>query len=470
MTPKDLFEFFKKNGIEMIDLKFNDMPGLWQHFSVPVREFEENILTEGIGFDGSSIRGFQGIQKSDMVLIPDLDTVFIEPLLEHPTASISCDIYDPRTRKPYSRDPRFISKKAEKYLKETGIADQSFWGPEAEFFIFDDIRFDFGENYGYHYIDSIEGDWSTGKEEKPNLGYKMRYKEAYFPCPPHDKFQDLRSEMVINLQKVGLPIEVHHHEVASGGQAEIDIKYLPLVEQAHNLMMFKYIIKNTAYKHNKTVTFMPKPIFNDNGNGMHVHVSLWKGSNNLFYDKKGYASLSQLGLWFIGGIFKHAKAVMAFGAPTTNSYKRLVPGFEAPVNLVYSAGNRSAAVRIPVYSENPKSKRIEFRSGDPSANPYLYFPALLMAGLDGIRNRIDPGKPLEGDLFSMSEKELKKIKNVPVSLEDALDSLEKDYKFLLEGNVFTMDVIDKWLEYKREEAGKINQRPHPYEFSLYYDI
>ncbi len=472
MTPKEVLELIKKSNIKMVDVKFNDLPGLWQHFTIPVEEFDEKIFTEGIGFDGSSIRGFQQIQKSDMILIPDPDTAVVDPILEIPTLSIVCDIYEPKTREPYTKDPRYIAKKAEKFLKETNIteADISFWGPEAEFFIFDDIRFDYGENYGYHYIDSVEGEWNTGKEENPNLGYKMRYKEAYFPVPPHDRYQDLRSEMVLNLIKAGIDIEVHHHEVASGGQGEIDIKFGPLVDTAYKLMLFKYIIKNTARKHNKTVTFMPKPIYNDNGNGMHVHQSLWKGKTNLFFDEKGYAQLSDIGRWYAGGIIKHAKAVLAFAAPTTNSYKRLVPGFEAPVNLVYSAGNRSAAIRIPLYSNNPKAKRIEFRPPDPSSNPYLAFSAMLMAGLDGIKNKIEPGKPLEDDLFSLPEEELAKIAHVPGSLTEALDALEEDYEFLLEGGVFTKDVIDTWIAYKREEAKKVEIRPHPYEYHLYYDI
>ncbi len=470
MMPKEVIELVKKNNIKIVDLKFNDLPGLWQHFSIPIQEFEESIFTEGIGFDGSSIRGFQKIQKSDMILIPDPDTVFIDPVLEIPTLSITCDIYDPRTKEPYTKDPRFIAKKAEKYLKDSGIADKSFWGPEAEFFIFDSVRFGYNENSSMHIVDSIEGEWNTEREENPNLGYKMRYKEAYFPVPPHDKYQDLRSEIVLNLMKAGIDVEVHHHEVASGGQAEIDIKYGPLVDTAHKLMIFKYIIKNTALKHNKTVTFMPKPIFNDNGNGMHTHQSLWKGNTNIFFDKKGYALLSQEALWYIGGLLKHARAILAFAAPATNSYKRLVPGFEAPVNLVYSQGNRSAAVRIPIYSDNPKSKRIEFRPPDPSANPYLAFAAMLMAGLDGIKNKIDPGKPLDTDIFSLHEQKKKSIKSVPDSLEEALDALEKDYKFLLEGDVFTKDVIETWIAYKQAELQKVNIRPHPYEFHLYYDI
>ncbi len=470
MKPKEVLEMIKKNNIKIVDLKFNDLPGLWQHFSMPVEEFDESIFEDGIGFDGSSIRGFQQIQKSDMILIPDATTAVIDPMLNIPTLSIACDIYNPGTKQPYTKDPRFIAKKAEKYLKDTGIADTSYWGPEAEFFIFDDVRFDYGENYGYHYIDSVEGEWNTGKEEKPNLGYKMRYKEAYFPVPPHDQYQDLRSEMVLNLMKAGIDIEVHHHEVASGGQAEIDVKFGPLVDTAYKLMLFKYIIKNTARQHNKTVTFMPKPIYNDNGNGMHVHQSLWKDGTNLFYDKDKYAGLSDLGRWYAGGIIKHASAILAFAAPTTNSYKRLVPGFEAPVNLVFSAGNRSAAIRIPLYSDNPKAKRIEFRPPDPSSNPYLAFPAMLLAGLDGIKNKIEPGEPLEDDLFSLSPEELAKIKNVPGSLNEALDALEADNAFLMEEDVFTKDVIETWIAYKRAEAQKVDIRPHPYEYHLYYDI
>jgi len=473
---RNVEKIIKEKNIQIVDFKFNDLPGLWQHFSIPVSELWEiddpvkSIWHEGIGFDGSSIRGFQKIQESDMILIPDPTTAVVDPICEVPTLSIICDIYDPITKQPYTRDPRFIAKKAEKYLIETGIADKSFWGPEMEFFIFNDIRFDQAENFGYYFIDSIEGDWNTGRDEKPNLGYKVRYKEGYFPVPPHDSLQDLRSEIVLKLIETGIPIEVHHHEVATGGQGEIDMKFDTLVRMADKCMMYKYIVKNVAKKHNMVVTFMPKPLFGDNGSGMHTHQSLWKDGKNIFFDKNGYAMLSKTALYYIGGLLKHAKSLMAFCAPTTNSYKRLVPGYEAPVNLVYSARNRSAAVRIPMYSENPKSKRIEFRPPDPSANPYLAFAAMLMAGIDGIINKIDPGEPLDKNTYELSEEEAAKIATVPGSLEEALKALEEDHEYLLRGDVFTKDVIEVWLEYKYREVDAVRLRPHPYEFYLYFDI
>jgi glutamine synthetase len=464
-------QLIKENGIKIIDLKFNDMPGLWQHFSIPAVELGESIWKEGIGFDGSSIRGFQKIQESDMIMVLDPSSAVVDPCCEVPTLSIICDIYDPLSKKPYSRDPRFVAKKAEQFVKDSGIADTIYFGPEAEFFIFNDVRFDQTENSGYYFIDSQEGDWNTGKDEKPNLGYKIRFKEGYFPVPPHDTLQDLRSKMILKMIETGIPIEVHHHEVATAGQCEIDIRYSPLTKMADNLLMYKYIIKNMAKKNGMVATFMPKPLFADNGSGMHCHQSLWKDGTNLFYSKEGYAGLSDLAKYYIGGLLKHAKALMAFCAPTTNSYKRLVPGYEAPVNLVYSARNRSAAVRIPMYSENPKAKRIEFRPPDPSCNGYLAFSAMLMAGLDGIKNKIDPGKPTDKDLFELSAEELKSIPTVPGSLDEALNALEKDHKFLLEGGVFTQDVIDVWLEYKRKrEVDSVRMRPHPYEFYLYFDI
>lgn len=476
-TPEEIKKYIKKNNIQVVDLKFNDLPGLWQHFSIPAAELleyenlEKSIWKEGIGFDGSSIRGFQKIQESDMILMPDPTTAVTDPVCKIPTLSIVCDIYDPITKEPYSRDPRFIARKAENYLKSGKIADVSYWGPEAEFFVFDDIRFDQGENFGYYYIDSVEGDWNTGKDEKPNLGYKSRYKEGYFPVPPHDTLQDFRSEIMLTLRKVGVPVEVHHHEVASGGQCEIDIRYGSLTKMGDNLLMYKYVIKNIARKYNKTVTFMPKPIFKDNGSGMHVHSSLWKGGNNLFFDEKGYAGISEMCKYYIGGILKHAPAILAFAAPTTNSYRRLVPGYEAPVNLVYSARNRSAVCRIPMYSNAEAAKRVEFRAPDPSANPYLAFAAILMAGLDGIRNKIDPGKPIDKNIYDLSAEEKKNIRSVPGSLEEALNALEADQNFLLEGDVFTKDVIDTWIEYKRTvEIDAVKLRPHPHEFYMYFDI
>src|SRR3972149_2254302 len=477
MSPQDVMQYVKKNNIEVVDLKFNDLPGLWQHFSMPASELTQmvdltkSIWVEGVGFDGSSIRGFQKIQESDMILIPDPKTAVLDPVCKIPTLSVICDIYDPLTKKPYSRDPRFVAKKAEEYLKPTGAPDPSYWGPEAEFFIFDDIRFDQTENAGYYFIDSVEGEWNSGRQEAPNLGYKPRYKEGYFPVPPHDSFQDLRSEMILTMIRSGIPIEVHHHEVATAGQAEIDMKFDALTVMGDKCLMYKYIVKNIARKYNKVATFMPKPIFQDNASGMHTHQSLWKGDDNIFYDPEGYSLLSKTALHYIGGLLKHAPALMAFCAPTTNSYKRLIPGFEAPVNLIYSQRNRSAGIRIPVYTDNPKTKRVEFRAPDSSCNPYLAFAAMLMAGLDGIENKIDPGDPVDRDVYELTEAELKKMKTVPASLEEALNALEQDHEFLLKGDVFTRDVIDVWLEYKREkELNEINIRPHPYEFYLYFDI
>lgn len=479
MTPLDaaqqVTETITKNGIEMVDLKFNDLPGLWQHFSVPPRELHlddpaTSIWMDGIGFDGSSIRGFQKIQESDMILIPDPNTARIDPICEAKTLSIICDIRDPLTKENYTRDPRYIARKAEEYLGKTGIADECYWGPELEFFVFDDVRFDQTENSAYYYVDSMEGEWNSGRDEKPNLGYKPRFKEGYFPVPPHDSLQDLRSEMVLTMEKVGIIIEVHHHEVATAGQCEIDMRYDTLVNMADKVMWYKYIVKNIARRQNKVATFMPKPLFGDNGSGMHVHQSLWKKGKNLFFDEKGYAYTSQLCRWYIGGLLKHGRALMAFCAPTTNSYKRLVPGYEAPVNLVYSARNRSAAARIPVYTAQPKAKRIEFRPPDPTANPYLAFSAMLMAGLDGIENQIDPGPPLDKNTYELSPREAARLKTVPGSLEDALRALEADHDFLLKGGVFTQDVLDVWLQYKREtEIDPIRLRPHPWEFHLYFD-
>jgi glutamine synthetase len=477
MKPEEIASFIKKNYIEFVDLKFNDLPGLWQHFTIPVSELTEiddptrGIWVDGIGFDGSSIRGFQAIQESDMILMPDADSAVIDPVCEVPTLSIICDIHDPLTKKPYTRDPRFIAKKAEKYLKSTGIADISYWGPEMEFFIFDDIRFNQNQHCGFYYIDSIEADWNTGKEENPNLGYKPRYKEGYFPVPPHDSLQDLRSKIVQTMIKTGILIEVHHHEVATAGQCEIDMKFQSLTRMGDQMMWYKYIVKNVCKKNNKVATFMPKPIFEDNGSGMHVHQSLFKGKENVFFDPKGYALISQIAKYYAGGLLKHAASLSAIVAPTTNSYKRLVPGFEAPVNLVYSARNRSACVRIPVYTDNPRTKRLEYRPPDNSCNGYLAMAAMLMAGLDGIQNKIDPGEPLDKDSYHLSAKDAAKIKTVPASLEEALDALEKDHAYLLKGDVFTPDVIDVWLEYKRtKEVDGLRLRPHPYEFYMYFDI
>jgi glutamine synthetase len=474
---KNVLKMVKEKDIKIIDLKFNDLPGLWQHFSIPATELTEiddpvtSIWVEGIGFDGSSIRGFQKIHESDMILQLDPSTAVVDPACDVPTLSIICDIYDPITKKPYSRDPRYVAKKAAEYLRSTGIADISYWGPEMEFFIFDDIRFDQTENAGYYFIDSVEGEWNSGRDEKPNLGYKPRYKEGYFPVPPHDSIQDLRSKMMLAMIETGIGIEVHHHEVATAGQCEIDMRFGPLVKMADSCLMYKYIVKNIAKKHNMVATFMPKPLFGDNGSGMHTHQSLWKGGKNIFFDPKGYALISQACKYYIGGLLKHASALLAFCAPTTNSYKRLVPGYEAPVNLAYSQRNRSAAVRIPVYTENPKTKRIEFRPPDNSCNPYLAFAAMLMAGIDGIQNKIDPGEPLEEDIYELSPEEAAKVPTVTGSLEESIAALEKDYKFLLKGDVFTQDVIDVWIEYKKvKEIDALRLRPHPYEFHLYFDI
>ncbi len=476
MTPEEVGKLIKDNNVQIVDLKFNDLPGLWQHFSMPVSELTEmddltkSIWVEGVGFDGSSIRGFQKIQESDMILIPDPASARLDPVLRVPTVSVICDIYDPLTRQPYSRDPRYVAKKAEEYLKSTGIADTSYWGPEAEFFIFDDVRFDQTENAGYYFVDSVEGEWNSGREEGPNLGYKPRFKEGYFPVPPHDSLQDVRSEIILTMQKVHIPVEVHHHEVATAGQCEIDMKFDSLLAMADKMMWYRYIVKNVARQYGKVATFMPKPLFGDNGSGMHTHQSLWNGDTNIFYDPNGYALTSEKARQYAGGLLKHGRALMAFCAPTTNSYKRLVPGYEAPVNLVYSARNRSAAVRIPVYTDSPKSKRLEFRPPDNSCNPYLAFAAMLMAGLDGIENGIDPGDPLDKNTYELSPEEEANLQTVPGSLEEALDALEEDHDFLLKGGVFTQDVLDVWIEFKREQIDAIRQRPHPYEFYLYFDV
>ena len=470
-------KMIQDNNIQIIDLKFNDLPGLWQHFSITPREMTElddiqtSIWVDGIGFDGSSIRGFQKIQESDMILIPDPESARIDPACQVPTLSLICDIKDPLSKEPYTRDPRYVAKKAEAFVKASGIADSIFIGPELEFFVFDDIRFDQNEHSGYYYVDSIEGEWNTGREENPNLGYKPRFKEGYFPVPPHDSLQDIRSEMILEMQKVGITVEVHHHEVATAGQCEIDMKFDTLVSMADQVLWYKYIVKNVARRHNKVATFMPKPLFGDNGSGMHTHQSLWKDGQPLFYDKDGYAGTSQMCRWYIGGLLKHGRSLMAFAAPTTNSYKRLVPGYEAPVNLVYSARNRSAAARIPMYTEQPKAKRIEFRPPDPSSNPYLAFSAMVMAGMDGIENQIDPGEPLDRNTYELSPEEAANIPTVPGSLDEALRALEDDHQFLLKGGVFTQDVIDVWLEYKREaEIDPVRLRPHPWEFQLYFDV
>ncbi len=470
MDAKGVMELIREKGIRMVDLRFMDLPGLWQHFTVPATVFSVDSFAEGVGFDGSSIRGWRSIHESDMIVVPDPSSAFVDPFFVQPTLTLICDVLDPVTRESYTRDPRNIAHRAQNYLVSTGIADTAFFGCEAEFFVFDDIRFDQNASSGYYFIDSSEGRWNTGRDEKPNLGYKPRYKEGYFPVPPTDSLHDLRAEMVRLMQEVGLTVEAHHHEVATAGQSEIDIRFDTLVQTADNLMKFKYVVKNAALRHGKSATFMPKPLFGDNGSGMHTHQSLWKEAKPLF-PGNGYAGLSQMALHYIGGLLKHARALAAVIAPTTNSYKRLVPGFEAPVNLAYSRRNRSASIRIPLYTESPKAKRIEFRPPDPSCNPYLALAAQLMAGLDGVLNRIDPGPPLDKDLYGLPPEELKEIPTMPGSLSDALDCLEKDHAFLLKGDVFTEDFLRTWIEYKRHrEVEEIALRPHPYEFALYYDI
>ncbi len=470
MTPEKVLEMAKKNKAVMVDLKFMDFPGMWQHFTLPISALEVSSFEDGYGFDASSIRGWQPINASDMLVIPDPSTAFMDIFTEAPTLSLICNIVDPVTKESYSRDPRYIAQKAESYMKSTGLADMAYFGPEAEFFIFDDIRYHNSENSSYYFVDSVEGFWNTGREENPNLGYKPRYKEGYFPVPPTDSFYNLRNEMALTLIECGIEVEAQHHEVATAGQAEIDMMYSPLVEMGDKLMLFKYIVKNVARKHGNTVTFMPKPIFADNGSGMHVHQSLWKKGNPLFAGDE-YAGLSKMALYYIGGILAHARALCAFCAPTTNSYKRLVPGFEAPVNMAYSSRNRSAAIRIPLYSPSPKAKRVEVRFPDPSCNGYMAFSAMLMAGLDGIQNKIHPGEPLDKDIYALSPEELADVPSAPGSLEEALQALEEDHEFLMKGDVFTRDAIDMWLEYKMEnEVNELRLRPHPFEFSLYYDI
>ncbi len=471
MKPREVLDLAKKNKVEIVDLKFTDLPGLWQHFSIATTEFNEELFESGIGFDGSSIRGFQSIDESDMLLFPDPSSAFLDPFTQLPTLSLICNVKDPITGQSYSRDPRFVAQKAEKYLKSIGIADISYWGPELEFYILDNVRFDQSYNYGYYYIDSEEGFWNSGNGEKPNLGYKPRYKEGYFPVPPMDHLQDIRSEMLRTMEKVGVRMEIHHHEVGTAGQSEMDMRFTTLTRMADQVLMYKYVTKNVARKHGKTVTMMPKPLFMDNGSGMHVHQSLWKNGKNVFYDKKGYALISDLARHYIGGILKHADALCALVAPTTNSYRRLVPGYEAPINLVYSQRNRSACVRIPMYSKSEKAKRLEFRTPDPSCNPYYAFAGMLMAGLDGIEKKIEPPPPLDKDLYDLEPEEAAKIKSVAGSLEQVLDALEQDHDFLLKGGVFTKDVVDTWIEYKRKkELDPVRLRPHPYEFVLYFDI
>jgi glutamine synthetase len=469
MDAKGVLEFAKKHNAKILDLRFTDVPGIWQHVSYPIHNFDEKSFEDGFGMDASSIRGWAQIHESDMLLMPDASTAFMDPFRDTPTLVILADAVDPLTKQPYPRDPRYIARKAENYLATSGIADQAFFGAEAEFFIFDSVRFDQQAQHGFYYIDSDEGRWNSGREEH-NLGYRPRFKEGYFPVPPTDHYMDLRTDMTLQMAACGLDVECHHHEVATGGQCEIDVKFDTLLRSADNMMIFKYIVRNVAYQYGKTVTFMPKPLFGDNGSGMHTHQSLWLKNKPLFAGD-GYAGLSQMALHYIGGLLKHAPAIAALAAPTTNSYKRLVPGYEAPVNLAYSRRNRSAAVRIPMYSASPKSKRVEFRPPDPSCNTYLAFAAMMMAGLDGIQNKIDPGQPLDKDIYDLSPEELKHVPSLPGSLDESLKALEKDHQFLLKGDVFSEELIHLWVDYKRKrEIDPVRMRPHPYEFQLYYDI
>jgi len=468
-TPKSVIDSARKQGAKMVDVKFVDTFGTWQHFSVPISELSEEVFEAGFGFDGSSIRGWKSIEASDMLAMPDPATAFIDPFCSVPTLSLTCTIAETGTKEAYTRDPRGIAQRGEKYLQSTGVADAAVFGPEAEFFIFDNVQYEARSNGTSYSVDSEEAIWNTGREEGPNLGYKIRHKEGYFPVAPNDTQQDIRTEMCLVMEQLGIKIERQHHEVATGGQAEIDFRFDTLVKTADNMMLYKYVVRNVARRHGKTATFMPKPLFGDNGSGMHTHQSLWKGGKPLFAGKE-YAGLSQMALHYIGGILKHAKALCGLCSPTTNSYKRLVPGFEAPVNLAYSARNRSAAIRIPTFSESPKAKRIEYRPPDPSANPYLCYTALLMAGLDGVLNKIKPGEPMDKNMYELPPEELAKVPQVPGSLSEALDYLEEDHAFLLKGDVFTKDFLEMWISHKRKEADALRLRPHPYELYLYYDV
>ena len=473
MTPQEVINYCTENGIGIIDLRFTDLPGTFQHLSIPLSELTADNMAEGYGFDGSSIRGFKSIDESDMLLVPDIDTAKVDPFFEIPTLHLLCDIVDPVTRERFTRDPRNVAQKAEAYLKSSGLADASFWGPEPEFFIFDSARFDQNMNSGYYFIDSDEGVWNSGAATPihgaNNLAYRPRLKEGYFPAPPFDSLQDIRSEMVQKIEHFDIVVEKHHHEVANAGQAEIDVRYDTLTRMADTVAILKYVVKNVAKANGKVATFMPKPLFGDNGTGMHCHQSLWKDGSNLFYDANGYAMLSATCRHYIGGLLLHAPALLAFAAPTTNSYKRLVPGFEAPVNLVYSVRNRSACIRIPTYSNSPAARRLEFRAPDPSCNPYLAFSAMLMAGLDGVINEIEPPDPVDQNLYEMSAAELSRIRQVPGSLEEALAALERDNEFLMRGGVFTDDLIETWLDYKRHDVDDLRLRPHPFEFFKYFD-
>ena len=470
MTPKEVLAMCREKDVKAVDLRFTDFPGLSQHTTIPVTHLTEEMFEDGLGFDGSSIRGWQAINESDMLIVPQPDTAFVDPFSELPTLVLICNIFDPLTREEYSRDPRSVARKAANYLKSTGIADTACFGPEAEFFVFDDVRFDQNSHSGFYHLDSIEGEWNRGRDEGPNQGYKIRHKKGYFPVPPTDHMMDIRNEMMQTLVDCGLEVECHHHEVATAGQCEIDLRFQDMLTMADQLLVYKYVVKNVAWRHGKTATFMPKPLYADNGSGMHVHLSMWKDEQPLFAGG-GYAGLSEIALHALGGILKHARSILAFSNPTTNSYKRLVPGYEAPVNLAYSQRNRSAACRIPMYSMSPTSKRIEFRCPDPSCNPYLAFSAILMAAIDGIQNKIDPGDPMDKNIYDLPPEQLANIPKTPASLAESLAALKQDHDFLLRGDVFTPDVISTWIHDKMvNDVDSIRLRPHPYEFCMYYDI
>ncbi|WP_347042429.1 type I glutamate--ammonia ligase [Brachybacterium nesterenkovii] len=473
-NPSEVAKYIEEEGVEFIDIRFIDLPGVMQHFNIPASTFDAEAIATGQMFDGSSIRGFQAIHESDMKLIPDLETAYLDPFRERKTLIMNFSIVDPFTDEPYSRDPRTVAAKAEEYLRSTGIADTAYFAAEAEFYIFDDVRFKTDVNSGFYEIDSDEAVWNTGRDESAtggNRGYKTRLKGGYFPVSPNDQMADLRDEICAVLAETGLEIERAHHEVGTAGQQEINYRFNTLRQAADDVMKFKYVVKNVVWENGRTVTFMPKPLFGDNGSGMHTHQSLWKNGEPLFYDERGYGGLSDVARWYIGGLIEHASSLVAFTNPTVNSFKRLVPGFEAPVNMVYSARNRSACIRIPATGTSPKAKRIEFRAPDPSANPYLSFAAQLMAGLDGIRNRIEPPEPIDKDLYELPPEEHAQIKQLPESLGAALDALEADHDYLTEGDVFPEDLITTWIEYKRtKEIDPFRFRPHPHEFELYYDI
>jgi glutamine synthetase len=470
VTPREILAFIREKEVRAVDFRFMDFPGMWKHFTIPAEVLDESVFEDGMGFDASSLRGWQAINESDMLVVPVPETAFIDPFCRETTLTLLCNVQDPLTKEDYTRDPRNVARKAVNYMKQIGLAEVAYFGPEVEFFVFDDVRYEQNHHCGYYYVDSVEGAWNTGRPEGPNLGHKLRYKEGIFPVPPSDALHDLRSEMMLMMIQCGLTIEAHHHEVATAGQGEIDIRYDELVKTADNVLKYKYVVKNVARKHGKTATFMPKPLFQDCGSGMHVHVSLWKHGENLFAGSR-YAGLSAMAEYAIGGLLKHGAALCAITNPTTNSYKRLVPGYEAPVNLAYSRRNRSAAIRIPVYSPSPAAKRIEYRIPDPSCNPYLAFAGILMAVIDGIKNKVHPSEPLDKDIYDLGAEELAKVPRTPRSLEEALTALEKDQEFLLQGEVFTPDVIETWIRYKRTaEVEEMRIRPHPYEFALYYDI